>query len=135
MVIIALVSVTSMSTKSDYKSNHKECKNFLNQPYWKYYLIFFFLAASCRSRIRLNASCLGRKECMVHQNPEYLNICGCEEDVCSTEEYENCYTCSDELISCHTNISDKLVIHLQSFGKPLFCYEKYNYIYHNIWPH
>ena len=41
MVIIGLVSVTSLSTKSDYKSNHKECKNFLNQPYWKYYLIFF----------------------------------------------------------------------------------------------
>ena len=39
MVIIGLVSisaVTSMSTKCDFKSDHKDCKNFLNQPYWKY---------------------------------------------------------------------------------------------------
>ena len=36
IVVIGLISVTSMSTMSDYKSNRKECKNFLNQPYWKY---------------------------------------------------------------------------------------------------
>ena len=39
MVIIGLVSasaVTSMSTESDYKSDHKDCKNFLNQLYWNY---------------------------------------------------------------------------------------------------
>ena len=76
--------------------------------------------------------CLGG---MVHQNPEYLNICGCEEDICITEEYENCYTCSDELISCHTNISDKLVTYLQSFGKPVPCYTKYNYLYSIFEPH
>ena len=35
--LVSITAVTSTSTNFDYKSNHKECKNFLNQPYWKYY--------------------------------------------------------------------------------------------------
>ena len=34
--LVSVTAVTSTSTNSDYKSNHKERKNFLNQPHWKY---------------------------------------------------------------------------------------------------
>ena len=57
-LIFAMIYVTSMSAVSDNKSNHKECMNFSNQTHWKYKLFNdIFLAAPCRTRISLNASC------------------------------------------------------------------------------
>ena len=85
-------------------------------------LIWYFFTASCKSKIRWNAP-FYKWRCTLEEIPEYPKQCGCEEDACTTVEFENCYTCVDLLmISCHTNVSSNLVPYLENLSKELKCY-------------
>ena len=71
-------------------------------PYYKCPLIlgtlrYSFLTACSRS----GANCI--RWCTLEQDTEYLKVCTCEENGWSKNDFDICYPCINELISCHTN--------------------------------
>ena len=70
--------------------------------YFKRPLILATLRYSFLTACSLSgANCI--EWCTLEQDTEYLKLCTCEENGWSKNEFDICYPCVNELISCHTN--------------------------------